>query len=139
MKFFSRKARKSFSWFLNPKLVIGLILENGFEATLRLKTKFWGLKIAFFIFLQVFEWRSWKLVKSLWKKHFKKWFWAALMWKMKGSNMKFFTFFQILSDEVETVSWEKEANLSKLSKSKIGHRKQFSKWFWSHFKLKREC
>ena len=124
LKPFSEKGRECVQKHWNKNLVIGSVLEKGFEATLRSKTNvlsvwkghfsvfcnflseeaeiiFWesevkrsklfkskfgdrkllkkwfssyielknkcseGLKRAFFIFLQIFEWRSWK--RFLWK------------------------------------------------------------------------
>ena len=50
-----------------------------------------------------------------------------------------FSFFcNFLSDKVETIFWESEANRSKLFKSKFGHRKLFRKCFWSYLELKNE-
>ena len=47
-------------------------------------------------------------------------------------------FGNFLSDEVETICKESEANLSKLFKSKFGHRKLLRKSFWSYLYLKKE-
>ena len=47
-------------------------------------------------------------------------------------------FGNFLSDEVETICKESEAKLSKLFKSKFGHRKLLRKWFWSYLYLKKE-
>ena len=58
-------------------------------------------------------------VLSVWKKHF-------------------LVFCKFLSDEVETIFRESEAKLSKLFKSKFGHRKFVRKWFWSYLELKNE-
>ena len=51
----------------------------------------------------------------------------------------FSVFCKFLSDEVETIFRESEAKLSKLFKSKFGHRKLLRKWFWSYLELKNEC
>ena len=59
-------------------------------------------------------------VVSVWKRHFS-------------------AFCQLLSDEVETIFWESEAERSKLFQSKFGHRKLLGKWFWSYLELKNEC
>ena len=51
LKSFSREVSKSLQNHLNPKLVIGSILENGFEATLKFKTNvlsFWKWCFSYF-------------------------------------------------------------------------------------------
>ena len=48
-------------------------------------------------------------------------------------------FGKFLSDEVETIFTESDAKLSKLFKSKSGHRKLLTKLFWSYLQLKNEC
>ena len=98
LKPFSRKERQSVQDYLNQNLVLGSLLENGFEATLSSKTN----------------------VASVWKGHFS-------------------VFCKFLSNEVETIFWESKAKLSKLFKSKFGHRKLLRKWFWSYLELKNEC
>ena len=45
---------------------------------------------------------------------------------------------KILSDEVETIFSESEAQHSKLFKSKFGQRKLLRSWFWSYLELKSE-
>ena len=55
-------------------------------------------------------------VLSVWKEHFS-------------------VFCKLLSDEVETISWESEAKRSKLFNSKFGHKELLRKWFWSILKL----
>ena len=47
--------------------------------------------------------------------------------------------YKLLSDEVETIFWEKEAKRSKLIKSKSRHRKFLKKWFWSYLELNNKC
>ena len=47
-------------------------------------------------------------------------------------------FGKFLCDEVETIFKESDAKLSKLFKSKFGHRKLLRKWFWSYLYLKKE-
>ena len=59
-------------------------------------------------------------VLSVWKEHFS-------------------VFCKFLSDEVETIFWEREAKRSKLFNSKFGYRKLLGKWFWSYLELKNEC
>ena len=51
----------------------------------------------------------------------------------------FSVFCKFLSDEVETIFWEREAKRSKLFKSKFGYRKLLGKWFWCYLELKNEC
>ena len=46
---------------------------------------------------------------------------------------------KVLSDEVESAFWEKEAKRSTLFTSKFSHRKLLSRWFWSYIKLENEC
>ena len=48
-------------------------------------------------------------------------------------------FGKFLCDEVETIFKESDAKLSKLFKSKFGHRKLLRKWFSSYLELKNEC
>ena len=48
-------------------------------------------------------------------------------------------FGKFLCDEVETIFKESDAKLSKLFKSKFGHRKLLRKWFWNYLELKNEC
>ena len=51
----------------------------------------------------------------------------------------FSVFCNFLSSEVETLFWESEAKRSRLFKSKSGHGKLLTKWFWSYLDLKNEC
>ena len=64
--------------------------------------------------------RSKTSVVSVWKEHFS-------------------VICKLLSDEVEISCWESEAKHSKPFKSKFGHRKVLTKWFWSYVELKNEC
>ena len=48
-------------------------------------------------------------------------------------------FGKFLCDEVETIFKESDAKLSKLFKSKFGHRKLLRKRFWNYLELKNEC
>ena len=59
-------------------------------------------------------------VLSVWKGHF-------------SISCKF------LSDEVQTIFWERETKLWKLFISKFGHRNLLRKWFWRYLELKNEC
>ena len=53
-------------------------------------------------------------------------------------KLQFSVFGKILSDEVETIFSESEAQHSKLFKSKFGQRKLLRSWFWSYLELKSE-
>ena len=44
-----------------------------------------------------------------------------------------------MRDEIENVFWENDAKRLKLFKSKVGHRKNFRKWFWGRFEVKDKC
>ena len=48
----------------------------------------------------------------------------------------FSVFCRFVSDEVETIFWKSEAKRSKLFKSKFGHGKLLTKWFWSYLDFK---
>ena len=48
-------------------------------------------------------------------------------------------FCKFLSDKVETVLREMEANCSNLFKTKFGHKNLPRKWFWSNLEFKNEC
>ena len=50
----------------------------------------------------------------------------------------FSAFCKVLSDEVKTPFWKKEAKRSTLFKSKFNHKKILRKWFWSYQKLENE-
>ena len=51
----------------------------------------------------------------------------------------FMFFWKFLSEEAETIFWESEAKVSKLFKSKFGHRKILRKWFSCYLEFKNEC
>ena len=44
-----------------------------------------------------------------------------------------------MNDNVEIIFWRSEGKLSKLFKSKLGHRNLLRKWFWSYHELKNPC
>ena len=72
---------------------------------------------------------------------FRKWFWGYLELKNECSERLkrvFFSFLQILSDNVETVFWEWESEPSKTFKFKIGKRQLFRKCFGSALEIKNE-
>ena len=104
------------------------LLRKLFWSFLELKNQDCGrLKIAFFSFLQVFDWRSWnhflrklgkmfKFLKSNFghRKLLRKWFWTTLstksnvlcVWKGLLS-----VFWEFLNVEVENVFWESETTI----------------------------
>ena len=59
-------------------------------------------------------------VLSVWKEHFS-------------------VFCKFLSDEVETIFWESEAEYWNLLKSEFGHIKLLRKCLWSYIELENEC
>ena len=114
------------------------------------------LKMIFFRFLQIFEWRSRNrllgkgrqilqdnlnsklVIGSFIENDFE----ATLSSQTNVLSVwqgHFSIFCKVLSDEVETVFWESEAKHEQLFKSKFGHRKLLRKWFWSYLELKNEC
>ena len=51
----------------------------------------------------------------------------------------FLVFCNFFIEEVETIFWESEAKHAKPFKTKFGHRKVLTKWFWSYLELRNEC
>ena len=51
----------------------------------------------------------------------------------------FSVFCNLLRGKIETIFSESEKKRQKLFKSKFGHRKLLTKWFWSYLELKNEC
>ena len=51
----------------------------------------------------------------------------------------FSVFCKFFIEEVETIFWESETKHAKPFKSKFGHRKVLTKWFWSYLELRNEC
>ena len=117
---------------------------------------FWVSEKGIFQFFAKFEWRSWNYFLGRWCKvlqsclnqnliirsFLENGFGATLSSKTSVVSVwkKHFSFYwEFLSDEAETISWESEAKRSKLFKSKFGHRKLVRKWFWSYLELKNEC
>ena len=106
----SGKLRQSNENYLNPKLVIGGILENGFEATLRSKMNVLNIwKWHFSVFWKILSdevktvfWKSeakyLKLQKSkfIHRKHFRKWFWSYLELEKEYSKPLKLTFSSLL-------------------------------------------
>ena len=157
LKPFSGKVRQSFQNYLSQNLVILTFLENGFGATLSSKRRILSIwKGHFTIFWEILsdkletvfrenEPKSSSLFK--WKFRQKRTFLengfgGFLSLKTNVVNvwkLHFSVFCKFSYDEVETVLWEREANRSKLFKSKFGHKNLFRKWFWSNLELKNEC
>ena len=132
--------------FVNQKFAKNRkLLRKWFWSFLELKNKYCGrLKIAFFYHFWESEARCSKLFKFKvgHRMHFRKWLWSYLELKTDCSECLkrgFFSFLQILSDEVETIFRETEARNQKLLKSKFGHRKLIRKLFCSSLELKNEC
>ena len=96
----------------------------------KVQTVFWGSKVKR---SKMFE------AKVSQMKHFRRWFWSCLEAKNEYSKWYFSLFGKFLSDEAVTIFWGSEGKYSKLFRSKIGHRKHFRKWFWSHFEVKNVC
>ena len=74
-----------------------------------------------------------KLKKKQWYNN-RPWAQKRTFWKGHFSG-----FCKFLSDEVETIFWEREAKRSKLFKSRFDYRKLLKKWYWSYLELKNEC
>ena len=51
----------------------------------------------------------------------------------------FLVFCKFFIEEVEAIFWESEAKHAKPFKTKFGHRKVLTKWFWSYLELRNEC
>ena len=137
-------------------MVVGNVLENGFEATLGSETN----------------------VVNVWKGHFSVFrkllsdevetiFWESKAKRSRLLKLKFgrgsfqensieaklscntnvlslwkeclSVFCKFLSDEVESISWKSHAKRSKLFKSKFGPGKLLRKWFRRYLELKNEC
>ena len=137
-------------------MVVGNVLENGFEATLGSETN----------------------VVNVWKGHFSVFrkllsdevetiFWESKAKRSRLLKLKFgrgsfqensieaklscntnvlslwkeylSVFCKFLSDEVESISWKSYAKRSKLFKSKFGPGKLLRKWFRRYLELKNEC
>ena len=142
--------------YLNSKLVIGCILENGSEAILSSKPtvlsvwkgdfsvscKFLSDEVET-IFRET-EARNQKLLKSKFghRKLIRKLFCSSLELKNECSEplkKTLLSFCEVLGDEVETTSWKSDAKRQKLFKLKFGYKKLLRKWFWSYSELKNEC
>ena len=100
-------------------------------------SEYW--KKTFFIFWQVFMWRSWN--RFLRKQHrvIKEWFWSYFGSKTNVLSLgKWYVslFRKFLSGEVEIIFWENQAKHSNLFKFKVSHRNHFKKWFQATLKLK---
>ena len=126
-------------------------------------------EMAFFNFLEIFEWRNWNCFLGKWGKAMKS---KLFFGKVRQSNQNclnsklatksilhnsfeatlrskrntvsiwkwsFWSFCKFLGDEVETVFWESEAKHWRLLKSKVSHRKHFRNLFWSYLEVKNQC
>ena len=154
---FSGKARYlSLQNHLNPKLVLGNILENGFGATLRSKRMFWGFDSGVFHFfsnfwvtkLKQFSGKARKSVQNILTQNFfilsflENRFEATLSSKTNVLSIwqwVFSPFPKFLGEEVQTAFEENKAKRQVLFKSKVVHRKLFRTWFWSYLIVKNEC
>ena len=58
---------------------------------------------------------------------------------VSASKEYFLVFCKFFIEEVETIFWESEAKHAKPFKSKFGHRKVLTKWFWSYLMLRNKC
>ena len=132
-------------------------LRKGFWNYLEIKNECCErLKRAFFSYLQTFEWRSGNQCLGKWGKALKAikikiWFIGSFLENGFESTLSskmsvvsawkeyFSVFCKFFIEEVETIFWESEGKHSKPFKSKFGHRKVFTKWFWSYLELKNEC
>ena len=153
---FAEKVSKSVQNYWNQSLIIGRLLENGFEATLRSKRNVVSIwKGQFSVFSKVFsdkiqsifcvsELKRSKPFKSKCgqRKLHRNRFWSYFELKNECSKhlkKSFFGFLLILSDEVEVIFSKSEGKHLKLFESKFGHRKVFIKLFSSYLQLKNEC
>ena len=137
-------------------MVIRSFSENGFEATLSSKTNVLRVRKGHFSVFSKFlsdEVQTYsanerhnvqnysnqnKVIESLLQTTFE----ATLSSKANVLSVwkrQFSDFYKFLSDEIETVFWEREAKHSKLFKSKFGHWKFRRKWLWSYLQLNKEC
>ena len=136
-------------------MVIANFSKNDFVATLIWKTKFLGVwKDHFPVFcnalsdeVETIFWEAeaerFKLLKSKFDKRklLRKWFWSYIELKKeccKRLKRSFFSFSTFLSDEFETIFWERETESLRQIKSKFGHRKLLIKLFCTYLELKNE-
>ena len=158
LKRLSVKARQSVKNCSKQNLVIRSLLETGFGAILRSKMNVlnlwkWHFSVFYKFVRDEIESAFWenevnrsKLFKAKvgHRKNLRKWFWSylevkkmnvlSILWTFEDELLKRKTF-----DEIESVFWQNNAKRLKLFKSKLGHRKNFRKWFWSHFEVKDKC
>ena len=151
---FSGKVRQNIKIYLNRILVKKSFLETGFKSWGE-KWMFWTLEKRIFQFFAKFWVTKVKLFSEKGRQSeaiylnqnfvirtfLENGFGTTLSSKtnvLSVWNKHFLVFCKFLSDEVETIFRESEAKLSKLFKSKFGHRKFVRKWFWSYLELKNE-
>ena len=148
LKPFLGEVRQRIQSYLNQSLVIGMFVENGFEAILSSKTSVvivW--KGHFSVICKLL---SDEVETSVWESEAKRsrlfklkcgcrsflqnGFEATLSWNTNVLSLwkeHFSVFCKFLSDEVETICWKSYAKRWRLFKSKFGPRKLLKKWFWS--------
>ena len=133
LKPFSEKMKQSVPKYLNQNLVIASFLENSFQGTLSSKTNVLSIsKGRFLVYCRFLsdevetifcesEAKRLKVFKSRFGHMMllRNWLWSYLELKNECSErfkMAFFSFLEVLIDEVETTSWESEAKCHKLFK-----------------------
>ena len=134
LKPFSEKVRQSVQNYLNQNLVKRRFLENGFQAPLRSKTNVLSVwKWYFLVFWKLLSQEVMKVRQSFKNclnqnliigSFLENGFEAPLSSKTNLLSVwkgHFSLFCKFLSDQVETIFWESEANRSKLVTSKFGH------------------
>ena len=137
-------------------MVVGNVLENGFEATLGSETNVVNVwKGHFSVFRKLLSdevetifWESKAKRSRLLKLKFGRGSFQEndIEAKLSGNTNvlslwkeHLSVFCNFLSDEVETIFWKSYAKRSKLFKSKSGPRELLRKWFWRYLELKNEC
>ena len=134
LKPFSEKVRQSVQNYLNQNLVKRRFLENGFQAPLSSKTNVLSVwKWYFLVFWKLLSQEVMKVRQSFKNclnqnliigSFLENGFEAPLSSKTNLLSVwkgHFSLFCKFLSDQVETIFWESEANRSKLVTSKFGH------------------
>ena len=149
LKPFSGKVRQSVQNNSDQNLVIGSFLENDFEASWSLIPILCAFEKSIFQIFAYFWVTKLKLFSGRVKKSIQNYLNHNLVIESFLENgleatlssktnvlsiwkRCFLGFYNFLSDEVETVFWESEANRLKLFRSKFDHRKLLRKWFWSY-------
>ena len=124
-----KRAFSAFCKFLKIKLKRPKLFKSKLGHSKLLKKWFWNylelkneycqrLKWAFFIFVQVFEWRSWNhflVIASVLENGFEAPF-SSKTNVLRVWKEHFLSFLQVLNDKVATLFWKGEAKRSKLFK-----------------------